>query len=247
MSTWVAWRLLKFLGVVWFAGGIVGSITSRHQDDRIRAAQLLTALGFLATWIAGYEMMKLTGRSLEPWILCAMAASLLALHGSLMYAHKAVPRLASAGLAFGGLVGSLFPMVLRPSTGLSAFGMGVAAAVIGGIAAAAFAAKPEGGDDRAAGSIRTWLHRVAFLEGASLILLTLVSMPLKYGLGIAIDGGGGRLGWVHGVIVLVFTQALLSGGRALGWSWRKIGLAFITSMLPFGTFWFMARRAGRDG
>jgi integral membrane protein len=237
----MAWRLLKFLGVALFAGGVVGSVLARDQRDRLTASHYFAVGGFLATWVAGYELMKLTGRTLEPWILAGMAASVLALLGSLLYAHKERPRWAIAAIALGGLMASVVSMVLRAPSWTSALAVVLVTAVLGS-AAGAVVPPPVGAGDAGKAAVRSWLHVVALVEGASLILLTLVSMPLKYGFGSVIDGGGGRLGWIHGVIVLVFVPALVSGGRALGWSWATIGLGFVASMLPFGSFWFMARR-----
>lgn len=78
---------------------------------------------------------------------------------------------------------------------------------------------------------------VAFWEGISYLLLLLVAMPLKYGLGI--DIAVRIVGMAHGVLFLGYCLTLAFAARRL-----KAGrtlLAFVVSFVPGGTFWLETR------
>jgi integral membrane protein len=77
---------------------------------------------------------------------------------------------------------------------------------------------------------------VAFSEGISFVVLLFLAMPLKYwaGLPIAVR----IVGMLHGVLFLAFVAALFDVATKRGWSYQRWGLAFLSSLLPFGTFWF---------
>jgi len=80
------------------------------------------------------------------------------------------------------------------------------------------------------------LRLVALLEGTSFLVLLCVAMPLKYlaGLPLAVR----MVGSVHGLLFLVFLAALYRAGRARRWPPRRWLIAFISSVVPFGTFVF---------
>ena len=80
------------------------------------------------------------------------------------------------------------------------------------------------------------LRVVAFLEGLSFVLLLFVAMPLKYyaGLPLAVR----VLGSLHGLLFLAFCWALARAAIACEWPFRRSLLAFVSSLLPFGTFVF---------
>jgi integral membrane protein len=61
-------------------------------------------------------------------------------------------------------------------------------------------------------------------------------MPLKYlaGLPLAVR----IVGSVHGGLFLVFLAVLYRAGRQRGWPLRRWLIAFISSVVPFGTFVF---------
>lgn len=85
----------------------------------------------------------------------------------------------------------------------------------------------------------TELHRfrlIAFLEGLSFVVLLFVAMPLKYwaGLPMAVR----IVGMVHGVLFLAFVAALFDVALKRGWPPARWGLAFLSSLVPFGTFAF---------
>ena len=79
---------------------------------------------------------------------------------------------------------------------------------------------------------------VAFLEGSSFVILLFVAMPLKYlaGLPLAVR----VVGSIHGALFLVFLVALYRAARRAAWPHRRSIAAFVSSILPFGTFIFDA-------
>jgi integral membrane protein len=80
------------------------------------------------------------------------------------------------------------------------------------------------------------LRLVALLEGASFLILLFIAMPLKYlaDLPVAVRIAGS----VHGFLFLVFVVLLFRAARQRAWPLRRSLLAFISSILPFGTFVF---------
>lgn len=80
------------------------------------------------------------------------------------------------------------------------------------------------------------LRVVAFLEGLSFVLLLFVAMPLKYyaGMPLAVR----IVGSVHGLLFVVFCAALARAAIASEWPLRRSLLAFVSSLVPFGTFVF---------
>ena len=80
------------------------------------------------------------------------------------------------------------------------------------------------------------LRLVALLEGTSFLVLLFIAMPLKYlaGLPFAVRIAGS----VHGGLFLIFMAVLYRAGRARGWPLRRWLMAFVSSIVPFGTFVF---------
>ena len=80
------------------------------------------------------------------------------------------------------------------------------------------------------------LRLVALLEGSSFLILLFVAMPLKYlaGLPLAVR----IVGTVHGVLFLLFIAALVRASIRRRWPFRRSLLAFVASIVPFGTFVF---------
>jgi integral membrane protein len=78
------------------------------------------------------------------------------------------------------------------------------------------------------------LRLTGILEGISYLLLLGVAMPLKY--------FGNKpeavlyAGWVHGLLFVLFCLALLHVWIVRKWPIQKAAIAFIASLLPFGTF-----------
>lgn len=77
------------------------------------------------------------------------------------------------------------------------------------------------------------LRWVAFLEGVSFLLL-LAAMPFKYALGQPI--GVRVLGPIHGVLFVMFVVALVRAATMHEWKIGRSALAFLASLVPFGTF-----------
>jgi integral membrane protein len=78
---------------------------------------------------------------------------------------------------------------------------------------------------------------VAFWEGISYLVLLLIAMPLKYGLGVAMAV---RIaGLLHGALFIAYLLTLVLAGRLLGG--RGVAVALVMSIIPGGTFWLESR------
>ncbi len=75
---------------------------------------------------------------------------------------------------------------------------------------------------------------IAILEGISYLLLLGIGMPIKYLLHIAIVIK--VMGWMHGVLFILYVIALAHVTIVNKWGFVKVTVAFIASLLPFGTF-----------
>ncbi len=78
------------------------------------------------------------------------------------------------------------------------------------------------------------LRLIGFIEGMSYILLIGICMPLKYI--YEIPEPTRYMGMAHGVLFIYFCLLVLIVGRQLSWSLVTIGLALLSSLIPFGTF-----------
>src|SRR5687767_11938484 len=82
-------------------------------------------------------------------------------------------------------------------------------------------------------------RQVAFLEGLSLLLLLFLAMPLKY---LADSPSMVKyVGWAHGFLFLLYMILLLMVWIQYKWPFAKVFIAFLASLLPFGTFLFERR------
>lgn len=80
------------------------------------------------------------------------------------------------------------------------------------------------------------LRVVSMLEGLSFLVLLGVAMPMKY---LAHDPSLVRvMGRVHGGLFVLFAIAVAGAATAASWNARRVAVAFVSSMLPFGAFWF---------
>ena len=75
---------------------------------------------------------------------------------------------------------------------------------------------------------------IAILEGISYLLLLGIGMPLKYIAHIIIVIK--IMGWMHGLLFIAYILTLMRVTFANKWSFIKALVAFIASLLPFGTF-----------
>ncbi len=84
---------------------------------------------------------------------------------------------------------------------------------------------------------------ISILEGISYLLLLMVAMPLKYLAGI--DWAVKYVGWAHGLLFVLFCVLLLNVWVKYRWSFGQTTLAFMASLLPFGTF-VLEKKLQRD-
>jgi len=78
------------------------------------------------------------------------------------------------------------------------------------------------------------MRTVGIWEGVSFLLLLFVAMPLKYYAGF--PKAVSVVGMIHGVLVIVFLYTIVNSIQSSGLSIRKGLIAFLASLLPFGTF-----------
>lgn len=76
--------------------------------------------------------------------------------------------------------------------------------------------------------------RIAVAEGISYILLLGIAMPLKYLNDM--PGPVKYVGWLHGLLFVLYCIYLLIVWIKLKWTFGKVLLAFFASLLPFATF-----------
>lgn len=84
-----------------------------------------------------------------------------------------------------------------------------------------------------------FVRRTGFIEGISAIVLFFIAMPLKYG--FAMPLAVKYVGWVHGILFILFMVAIARMRMAAQWPLQQVGIAFLASLVPFGTFWADAR------
>ena len=76
---------------------------------------------------------------------------------------------------------------------------------------------------------------IALLEGISFIVLLFIAMPIKYMLGEPLVVK--FVGMTHGGLFLLFLYLLFVTAKEYKWKLSFISMAFIASLLPFGTFY----------
>lgn len=82
-------------------------------------------------------------------------------------------------------------------------------------------------------------RKIAFMEGLSLLVLLFIAMPLKY---FADSPAMVKyVGWAHGILFLLYMMFLLLVWIQYKWNFGKVVIAFLASLLPFGTFLFERR------
>ena len=79
------------------------------------------------------------------------------------------------------------------------------------------------------------LRLTGWLEGASLILLVGIGMPMKY---IYHKPEMVKvIGMTHGVLFILYTALLFTVAYQFKWTIKRTALGFIAAFIPFGTFW----------
>ncbi len=74
---------------------------------------------------------------------------------------------------------------------------------------------------------------IAFLEGLSFILI-FITMVLKYKFDMPKPNY--YVGLAHGILFVTYVFLLIQVKIEYQWSWKKSILAFLASLIPFGTF-----------
>jgi len=79
-----------------------------------------------------------------------------------------------------------------------------------------------------------FLRKTALIEAVSFLVLMGVAMPLKYiwGMPLAVK----VVGWIHGILFLIFCGALFRTILAAKWPLARSALIFVAALLPFGPF-----------
>jgi integral membrane protein len=75
---------------------------------------------------------------------------------------------------------------------------------------------------------------IAFLEGCSFLLFA-ITMPVKYILKYPTPNY--IIGMVHGVLFILYVLLLIQVSILQKWSFKKMALAMIAALIPFGTFY----------
>lgn len=75
---------------------------------------------------------------------------------------------------------------------------------------------------------------VALLEGISFLALLFIAMPLKYMYAMPMPNK--IIGMIHGVLFVAYVFYLMNVKSEFNWSFKKTLIAFLASILPFGTF-----------
>lgn len=83
------------------------------------------------------------------------------------------------------------------------------------------------------------LRTIGIYEGISYLVLLAIAMPLKYFADF--PQAVSIVGMLHGILFVLFGAALLHVWIKHRWSFLKVVAAFISSLIPFGTFVLDAR------
>jgi integral membrane protein len=78
------------------------------------------------------------------------------------------------------------------------------------------------------------VRRIAIAEATSFLIL-FVAMGFKYagphnGIGVMI------MGWIHGILFLVYLAVIIAAYASLGWSRKRTALALLASVIPFAPY-----------
>lgn len=251
LTTFLVLRLVKWLGVALLTGGLAVSVGTGRPRARLVGALGVATLGLVVSWLAGYGMLKATGGELSaPWVNASLFASMAALGGGVLGGltrSRALPlALVTGGLAasLGLMTGRVDPVAMGVLGGIVPAVLAIVAGLVGFFLLPAAPVQPQASSR----AVLRWFTWIARAEGVSLLVLFGVYMPLKYGVGIEIDGGQGWIGWIHGMLVFLYLLALGVGVFANRWGILAGVLGFFASLLPFGTFvfeWWLHRRQAR--
>lgn len=81
----------------------------------------------------------------------------------------------------------------------------------------------------------SWFRKIAFIEGCSFLVLLFIAMPLKYlaGIPLATKIVGGIHGFLFCIFLLLAFMVMDKYGKSIKWMFK----AFISAVIPFGTFY----------
>lgn len=79
------------------------------------------------------------------------------------------------------------------------------------------------------------LRIIGFAEGMSYLILLGIAMPLKYV--YQLPRAVQITGMIHGVLFILYVLYVILVAVEHRWGFRKIILALVASLIPFGTFW----------
>ena len=79
------------------------------------------------------------------------------------------------------------------------------------------------------------LRILAYSEGVSFLLLLMVTVPLKYILGLREPNI--FIGFLHGFLFIAYVVAVIQIKFDQNWTYKKTFLALLAALIPFGTFW----------
>ncbi|WP_059104221.1 DUF3817 domain-containing protein [Shouchella shacheensis] len=80
---------------------------------------------------------------------------------------------------------------------------------------------------------------ISYLEGASLLLLLFVAMPMKYMMNV--PEAVSIVGMAHGVLFIAYMLFVAGFFFGRKWSLKTTVFGSVASVLPFGTFVFEGR------
>lgn len=83
--------------------------------------------------------------------------------------------------------------------------------------------------------LMSYFRGIAIIEGISYLILLGIAMPLKYFADQPLPVK--YLGWAHGVLFVAFCILLLQVWIKYKWTFLFTTLAFLSSLIPFGTFY----------
>jgi integral membrane protein len=78
------------------------------------------------------------------------------------------------------------------------------------------------------------LLNTGMAEGVSYLVLLLIAMPLKYAAGM--PDAVKIIGMLHGVLFILYVILLAYCTNYYGWKIKTAIIAFLLSLVPFGTF-----------
>ena len=97
MSVWMGLRMLKWVGMLLYGAGLVGATTGETPQQRAKAVHRWVTLGFVALWISGWGLARLSGVSTgSTYISASMLLSLLSMQLLVWSTEQLSPELAKA-------------------------------------------------------------------------------------------------------------------------------------------------------